>query len=115
MLLAALCSVRLYKNGERPPALPQDSVLLRVPADGLCFWSSLFLARAATPDQLQGWYMRPRTSSGFGSPEEIQLERQMVVDYLSELRLKDMPEATWNRIAKWKSAVHSDIEPWCVS
>ena len=112
VLLSSLMSIRLFEtenSSTQSPRVPDNSVVVHVPSNGRCFWSSLFLARAAAPQQLLGWYIKPRNASGETTREDSKREDEMVLEYGHSLRLK---AAVKSRLDKGVCTHHADLAPW---
>lgn len=108
VILACLACVRFHDDSTIPPALSFRHVLLPTPANGLCFWSCLWLATVATEAEVLGWHLRSRNAQGFASVEDSKWELQVVKDWACKLCLLD---ATRSRVMKGQSAEDGDIAP----
>ena len=122
VILSALSCIELYDVPLPDPSaasdswtgVPAESVAVFVPANGLCFWSCLFLAIQCSPKDLFAWYAQPRNSSGFCAPTRAKWEEDTV--FLWAMGLKNllpehpMPKETRLRIRSKASAVHQDID-----
>ena len=116
VLLAALACTRFYKEDDHPVFLvPQGSMFLEVPPDGLCFWACLYLAVGAEPSQVFGWYNRPRLASGCcSSAPDAERELKAVRAFALGLDVPEgtMPPGCRQRIVKGVSVTPADIAPW---
>ena len=103
------------QRSERPAfLLPQDSVLVEVQPDGLCFWSSLYCAVAADGSKLLGWYNSPRNAKGWLAPEASKRESDAVRAWALSLDSPEgaMPAECRKGIVKGQCAVSADIAFW---
>lgn len=106
-MLATLASIELYTEKDAPPCLSHEYLLISVAADGLCFWSCLWLGVAASNIEVLGWHRRPRSEQGFTQGNDAELERSVVREWA--LQLPNMPSDCRDRIQKSHSAEHEDI------
>ena len=90
-----------------PPQLASNCLILKVPSNGICFWTCLWLAKAASQAEILGWHIRPRSALGFSSFEDTQKEVKAVKAWASQLPM--MPEDTRERLEQGHSAEHGDI------
>lgn len=110
MILACLSCIEFYPIDKLPPRLLMEYQLIKVAADGRCFWSCMWLATTASKKQLWGWFNRQRTSQGVAfTKSEANMEKDNVVDWA--LRLTDPPPATRERVMKGESAIMEDLVP----
>ena len=112
VILAALTSIELYAEDNKPPRVG-PAVLVRVPADGLCFWSCLYLAANATPRELWAWNKRSRNTLGFPANQEYAVEQDKVFLWalgLSRICNIEWPSCTKHRMRNKRSAEHEDME-----
>ena len=113
VLLSALGSIELFDFPQM--VLPSGSGVVQVPADGLCFWSCLFLALAASPEQLWAWHMLPRSATGFPDSATYAEQKSRITMWALDIgRMigQQMPPETRRRIYKHESAEHEDLDPW---
>ena len=75
--------------------------------NGICFWTCLWMAKAASQAEILGWHIRPRSALGFSSFEDTQKEVKAVKAWASQLPM--MPEDTRERLEQGHSAEHGDI------
>lgn len=110
VIISALASICLYDAESSPPKVPTPAIVVRTSAGGLSFWSSLWLAVAATPLQLFAWYARPRNKAGLCQPADQLQERTLVLDWAVEV--DGLSAASRDRIHQHESATCDDIDPW---
>lgn len=124
IILSALSCIELYDVPLPDPTpasdackgVPAESVVVLVPANGICFWSCLYLAVQCAPKDLFAWFVQPRNSTGFCSPTRAKFEEDTV--YLWAMGLKNlfpghpMPKETRLRLRSKTSATHEDIAIW---
>lgn len=111
VLLAVLASVHFWDDDAIPPILAFPWVKIKVPADGRCLWSSLWVATVASPAQVLSWSRRPRNQTGFSSGGDIQVEKNLVWDWLKQF-LDKMNASTRERVEKSIPAEDPDLVPW---
>ena len=107
-MLAVLASVEMYEHVQPPPQLNYKFLELRVPADGQCFWSCLWLSQEARTEEMVAWFVRPRNSQGFALGVVQKRESQVVSRWA--LQLENMPDATRARLKQKQSAEDEDLE-----
>ena len=107
MLLAVLASVEFHTLSALPPRITHSFTIIPTAADGLCFWSCLWLACAASLRDVYSWFIRPRTKSGFAQGNDGAWEKKIVQSWA--LSLPSLPKATEERIRRAHSAEHDDI------
>lgn len=110
VILFVLASIEFWEPSQLPPKLNYPYIELHIPADGRCFWSSLFLGTEASSAQLWSWAHRARTTTGFASGEDMALEKNLVWEWLQGL-LPHMDPACRARVESFECAVHDDIVP----
>ena len=110
VIISALASISFHDDGRSPPTVPTPAIAVRTQASGLSFWSSLWLAVAATPLQLFAWYARPRNSAGSCQPQDQLLERELVFDWA--VAIDGLAAACRDRIHQSESATYADMDPW---
>lgn len=120
VLLSALACIQLYEEEVEVASellLPEDSVVVQVPCNGMCFWACIYLATQASPAELFQWFVQPRNGSGFPSASRAKEEDEKV--YLWAMGLKDlfreenaMPLETKQRLKSKESATHVDMVTW---
>lgn len=109
VLLATLACIEWLPEHKLPARLSFSYVLVSVPADGRCVWSSLWLATQASRRELFGWYKRNRTAQGIAHGEEdAKRERDLVCSWA--LNLPDLPLHVSDRLKQGACAEHDDIE-----
>ena len=107
--LAILASIELTHSEGIPPQVPSKFVLVPVQANGLCFWSCMWLYFRATVKEILGWYFRSRNTGGFPSPSESDMERRCVRTWAQDLF--QMPDECKHRVLHELSAEDEDIDP----
>ena len=107
MLLACLGCVEFFEANNIPPQLTSTPMILKVPPNGICFWSCLWLSTAASRAEILGWHMRPRSRLGFASFEETQTESNVVKTWAKQLPM--IPQDTLDRLLNNHSAEDQDI------
>ncbi len=79
--------------------------------NGRCFWASLYLAVAASPEERFLWNLRSRTKAGFPlDRDEAISENEVVLKWALGLNQGDIPEATKERIQKGICSEHEDLD-----
>ena len=79
--------------------------------NGRCFWASLYLAVAASPEERFLWNLRSRTKAGFPlDRDEAISENEVVLKWALGLNQGDIPEATKERIQKGICSKHEDLD-----
>lgn len=114
VLLAALSSIELLDASQQPFVVPDQFALLQVPSDGLCFWYSLWLAVAATPQQVHAWFIEPRNATGMPCPAaHKKAENEVMLWALDLCRVTGctMPTGGRKRITDRVCAEMDDIDP----
>ena len=81
VILATLASVEFFDHVKIPTQLNHQFVELRVAADGLCFWSCLWLSVVANSCETVAWHIRPRNASGFAAGDHCETERKVVFEW----------------------------------
>ena len=113
MVLAAVLAVTEFCPDDTIPASLPQVFQLPVQANGLCFWSCLYLACQASDREKWLWLSRPRSATGFPEFASVAtLEDTLVTEWALSLNDGNLPCETRDRIEKKESAIHSDIEPW---
>lgn len=109
VILSVLGTVHFFTPSSMPKRIPW-SFVMPVQANGLCFWSCLFLATKATAQEKFFWHHRERNEQGFPAYKEIvEEEDQKVLDFA--LGLHGLPEGTRERILQRHSVIPEDIDP----
>jgi len=108
VLLATLASIEFYPESKIPPQLGSKTTIIPVPADGMCFWSCLWLATEATVAEVYAWFKRPRNRVGMASSKDGAVEMQRVKDWANSLAPK-MHRWCQQRLKNGLSAEHEDI------
>lgn len=91
-----------------PPRLGNRYVFVKIPPDGRCFWTGVWLGAFASKHQLLAWHRRPRNASGYTFGEDVVREKNMVMEWA--MWLTSMPEDTHDRLEKGISSTREDIE-----
>lgn len=110
VILAMLASIEFFHSEGVPPSMPNEYVVIPVQANGLCFWSCLWLFNAATTAELLGWWARPRNASGYPTPDECSWERSTVFRWACDLHVHSMPESCRQRLLQEQSVEDEDID-----
>lgn len=108
VILAVLASLEFHDPFGIPESLNHDHLIVPVQANGLCFWSCLYLVCQAAPPEVIGWFKRPRNEQGFPQGKDVDVEKRLVSEWA--LQIHDMPHDCSERIKGGHSAEHSDIE-----
>lgn len=115
VLLSALASIEFFNPELMPHRMPKAFVVIQVPADGMCFWFSMWLAVAATPDELHSWSVESKNKTGIPSTSVYHFIQEKVKRWALSLESRSakypMPEEARTRIQKEHSAEWEDIEP----
>lgn len=106
-MIAVLASVEWYAADEIPASLAEKTTVVKVPGDGGCFWSALWLACRATPTEVFAWWRRPRNSSGFPNSSDYTVEKGMVEMWA--MSLPNIPDFVKKRIKMKYSAEKEDM------
>ena len=105
VLLASLACADFYPQ---PARLPFGFQLVRVPADGRCFWACLYLSVKASNIDLFAWYHRGRTQSGVAlGKKDQENENDAVMQFA--MQLTDVPSDCRDRLVKGISVKHADM------
>lgn len=113
VILAMLSCVEFYDKALTLNYLPAPVVTVPVPANGLCLWSCLYLAAAATPREQFIWFNRSRNTQGMPhSPEHLNEETKKVRRWALGLDDGTMPAETRQRIETETPALHQDLDSW---
>ena len=110
VMLSVLASIEFWEPCQLPPRISFPYLELQIPADGRCFWSSIFLGTQASSAQLWSWAHRARNSTGFASGEDMLLEKNLVWEWLQQL-LAHMDPGCRARVESFECACHDDIVP----
>lgn len=110
VIASVLASVELWPPELRPPTMQFAPQVLKVAADGRCFWSSLWLATKATKTQIWSWAHRVRNGCGFAGGNDLKVEKELVWEWLETL-LETMPEGTQERVKNSIPAENDDLVP----
>ena len=111
MVLAAVLAVTEFFLEEAMPKWMPEVFHIGVAADGLCFWSCLYLGCKASQRQKWLWYHRPRNAQGFATSETGAKNEEMTVKVWAEgLNGGNLPPETKERLLKMDSARHEDLD-----
>lgn len=111
MVLAAVLAVTEFFVEEAMPKPMPEIFHVPVAADGLCFWSCMYLGCKASQRQKWLWYHRPRSAQGFATSESGAHNEEMIVKTWAEgLNGGDLPPETKGRLLKKESANHDDLD-----
>ena len=114
VMLAALACVELFEDLQIQSYLPSPCLVNKVQADGLCFWSCLYVHLVASKRQQYFWFHRSRNLQGIPlDSKQAQEESRTVREWALQIGEGSMPEDVKKRIQAGESAQHEDIDACC--
>lgn len=108
VILSTLASIEFYEDVIPIPRLCHQFTEIKVAPDGRCFWSCMWLARAAFTDDAIAWFARPRSELGHALGQDSKRESMVVFQWAK--KLENMPRLCRERLETSVSVETEDIE-----